>query len=110
MAEVFGVLGESDRTTELLTKAAKLRTRFEENFWCEDIGFYAFCLDPDKQPVRSVTSNPGHCLWSGIISPERAKLVVERMLAPDMWCGWGIRTLSAKNPAYNPFSYHLGSV
>lgn len=110
MAEAFEVLGEGECSTELRTKAAKLRTRFEERFWCEDIGFYAFALDPDKRPVKTIASNPGHCLWSGIISPERAKLVAKRLFAPDMWSGWGIRTLSAQNQAYNPFSYHRGSV
>jgi glycogen debranching enzyme len=110
MAEVFDVLGERTFSGELRSKAAKLRKSFEESFWCDDIGFYAFTLDPDKKPVKTVSSNPGHCLWSGMISPERAERVVKRLFAPDMWTGWGIRTVSAQNPAYNPFSYHLGSV
>ena len=87
-----------------------LRARFEERFWCEDIGSYAYGLDPEKQPIRTIASNAGHCLWSGIASPEHAARVVERFLQPDMWSGWGIRTLSARNPAYNPYSYQLGSV
>jgi glycogen debranching enzyme len=110
MAEVFDVLGEREFSGELRSKAAKLRQSFEESFWCDDIGFYAFTLDPDKKPVRTVSSNPGHCLWSGMISPERAECVVKRLFAPDMWTGWGIRTLSTQNSAYNPFSYHRGSV
>jgi glycogen debranching enzyme len=110
MAEVFDVLGEPERSAELRTKAAQLQTRFEEQFWCEDIGFYAYALDPDKRPVRTITSNAGHCLWSGIASPEHAARVVKRLFEPDMWSGWGIRTLSACNPAYNPISYHRGSV
>ena len=110
MAEVFDALGESQFSTQLRQKAAGLQARFEEKFWCEDIGFYAFALDPDKQPVRTIASNAGHCLWSGIASPERAKRVVERLLQKDMFSGWGIRTLSSQNPAYNPFSYHLGSI
>jgi glycogen debranching enzyme len=110
MAEVFEALGESDRVTELLTKAAKLQVNFEEHFWCEDIGFYALALDPEKQPVRTIASNAGHCLWSGIINPERASRVVEKLFEPEMFTGWGIRTLSANNPAYNPYSYHLGSI
>jgi glycogen debranching enzyme len=110
MAEVFEALGEGDRAIHLRAKAAKLRTQFEEQFWCEDLGFYAFALDRHKQPVRTITSNPGHCLWSGIASPDHAALVVEKLLQPDMYSGWGIRTLSAENPAYNPFSYHCGSI
>jgi len=110
MAEVFTALGESDRATELRTKAAQLRRRFEEQFWCEDIGFYAYTLDPEKQPVKTIVSNPGHCLWSGIASPEHAARVVKRLMEPDMWAGWGIRTLSAENPAYNPHSYQLGAI
>lgn len=110
MAEVFDALGESDRAAQLRQKAAELRVSFEERFWCEDIGFYALTLDPDKQPVRTVASNAGHCLWSGIASPEHATRVVEKLFQPEMWSGWGIRTLSTQNPAYNPFSYHLGSI
>ncbi len=110
MAEVFDVLDEREFSGELRSKAAKLRQSFEETFWCDDIGFYAFTLDPYKKPVKTVSSNVGHCLWSGIISRERAERVAKRLFTPDMWTGWGIRTLSAQNPAYNPFSYHRGSV
>jgi glycogen debranching enzyme len=110
MAEVFDRLGEAPRAGELRRKAADLRGKFEERFWCDDIGFYAFTLDPDKRPVRTIASNAGHLLWSGIATPERAARVVKRLMEPDMWSGWGIRTLSAHNPAYNPFSYQRGAV
>jgi glycogen debranching enzyme len=110
MAEVFDALGEPDRASELRGRAADLQQRFEERFWCEDLGFYAFALDPDKQPVRTIASNAGHCLWSGIVRPDRAARVVQRLLARDMWSGWGVRTLSEENPAYNPISYQCGSV
>jgi glycogen debranching enzyme len=110
MAEVFDRLGESERATALRRKAAGLRERFEAHFWCEEIGCYAYALDAEKQPVRTVASNAGHCLWSGIASEPHAARVVERLLEADMWSGWGIRTLSASNPAYNPFSYQRGSV
>lgn len=110
MAEVFDALGERELATELRTKAAKLQVRFEERFWCEDIGYYALTLDRDKKPVSTIASNAGHCLWSGIVSRDRASRVVKKLLEPDMWSGWGIRTLSANNPAYNPFSYHRGSI
>jgi glycogen debranching enzyme len=110
MAEVFTVLGDEQRAASLRRKAADLQARFEQHFWCEDIGFYAFALDPDKQPVRTITSNAGHLLWSGIASREHAAQVVKRLFEPDMWSGWGIRTLSTHNRAYNPFSYQRGSV
>jgi glycogen debranching enzyme len=110
MAEVYDALSEPGRAIALRRKAADLQARFEDRFWCEDIGFYAFGLDPEKRPIKTIASNPGHCLWSGIVKPNRAAKVVARLLRRDMWSGWGIRTLSADNPAYNPFSYQLGSV
>jgi glycogen debranching enzyme len=110
MAEVFDALGETDRAAALRGKAAGLQVRFEEHFWCDEVGSYAFGLDPDKRQIKTVASNAGHCLWSGIATPEHAARVVHRLQEPDMWSGWGIRTLSSRNPAYNPFSYHRGSV
>ena len=110
MAEVFDALAEPERAAGLRAKARALRAAFEAKFWCEDLGFYAFTLDPEKQPVRTIASNAGHCLWSGIASADRAARVVKRFFEPDLWSGWGIRTLSARNPAYNPFSYQRGSV
>src|SRR6516225_4826355 len=109
-AELFDAFGETAHARELRRRAADLQARFEERFWCQDIGFYAYALDPDKQPVRTISSNVGHCLWSGLIRPDHAGRVVERLMQPDMWSGWGIRTLSQQNPAYNPTSYQCGSV
>jgi glycogen debranching enzyme len=94
----------------LRAKAAALFVRFNDAFWDEELGFYAYALDGDKKKVLSVASNPGHCLWSGIVPPERAKRVVERLMAPDMWTGWGIRTLSADHKSFNPYNYQTGSV
>jgi glycogen debranching enzyme len=110
MAEVFAALGKPDRAQDLRTKAAALSVRFNQAFWDEELGFYAFALDGDKNKVLTVASNAGHCLWSGIVPPERAKRVVERLMSPDMWTGWGIRTLSASHPAFNPYNYQTGSV
>ena len=110
MAEVFEALGNKSRADQLRSKAAALFERFNEAFWDEELGFYALALDGDKKKVLTVASNAGHCLWSGIVPPERAAKVVQRLMAPDMWCGWGIRTLSAKHPAYNPYNYQTGSV
>ena len=110
MAEIFESRDETDQATRLRAKARRLFEQFNETFWDEERGFYAFALDGDKNPVWSVASNPGHCLWSGIAPPDRAARVAKRLMAPDMWSGWGIRTLSADHPAYNPNSYQCGSV
>jgi glycogen debranching enzyme len=110
VAEGAEHLGESELADRLRREAAQLQERFEEQFWCEDIGYYAYALDGDKKQVKTIASNAGHLLWSGIVRPERAARVVQRLLEPDMWSGWGIRTLSEQNPAFNPFSYQNGSV
>jgi glycogen debranching enzyme len=110
MAEVFDELGKHDRARTLRAKAADLCRRFNEVFWDDDLGFYAYALDGDKEKVLTVTSNPGHCLWSGIVPPKRARKVVERLMAPDMWTPWGIRTLSSQHPAFNPYNYQTGSI
>ena len=110
MAEVFDELGKHKQARELRAKAADLFRRFNDAFWDDDLGFYAYALDGDKEKVLSVASNPGHCLWAGIVPPERAAKVVERLLAPDMWTPWGIRTLSSRHPAFNPYNYQTGSI
>ncbi len=110
MAQVFEALGRPDRAKALTEKAEQLYRRFNQAFWDEEAGFYALALDGDKKKVMSIASNPGHLLWSGIVPPERAEAVVRRLMAPDMWSGWGIRTLSTEHPAYNPMAYQTGSV
>lgn len=110
MAEVFDALGNPDRAMALRTKASALFKKFNKEFWDEESGFYAYMLDGEKRKVMTVASNPGHLLWSGIVPPDRAARVVARLMAPDMNSGWGIRTLSSKHPAYNPYSYQNGSV
>jgi glycogen debranching enzyme len=110
MAEVFDALGKPDRARELRAKAAALFERFNLAFWDDELGFYALALDGDKKKILTIASNAGHCLWCGIVPPDRAKKVVKRLMAPDMWTGWGIRTLSANHPAFNPYNYQTGSV
>lgn len=110
MAEVFEVLGDNTRAQALRQQAQTLKQRFNEVFWMEDEGCYAFGIDPEKKQVNSVASNAGQCLWSGIVDQARAANTAKRLLQEDMWSGWGIRTLSSKNPAYNPYDYQLGSV
>jgi glycogen debranching enzyme len=110
MAEIYDALDDRRRATALRKKAAALFKKFNEAFWDEKSGFYAFALDGEKKKVLSVASNVGQCLWSGIIAPERAPAVVKRLMRKDMWSGWGIRTLSADHPAFNPYDYQTGAV
>ena len=109
-AELYETLGEPELAAPLRQAARELYERFNEAFWWESRGCYYLGLDGQKQPIESVASNMGHLLQSGIVPVERAGRVVERLMADDMWSGWGIRTLSSDHAAYNPFSYHTGSV
>ena len=110
MAEIYDELNNKQRANALRKKAAVLFKKFNEAFWDEDFGFYAYALDGEKKKVLSVASNVGQCLWSGIIAPERAGSVVKRLMRTDMWSGWGIRTLSADHPSFNPYNYQTGAV
>jgi len=96
--------------TRLRDEADRLVDQLETRFWWEEEGTYYLGLDGDKRPIASVASNPGQLLWLRVVDPGRARLVADRLLAPDMWSGWGIRTLSTEHVAYNPFSYPVGSV
>ena len=93
-----------------LLEAETLRKKFNEAFWMPELGFYTQGLDKDKRQVPTISSNPGHSLWSGIADEDKALLAMERLMQPDMVSGWGIRTISDKSPSYNPMSYHNGSV
>ena len=110
MALLAWVRGERARARELWRAARDLKRRFNRDFWDPEEGFYGLALDPEKRLVRVVTSNVGHCLATGIVARERLRDVVARLLAPDMFSGWGMRTLSTRHPAYNPLGYHLGTV
>jgi glycogen debranching enzyme len=90
--------------------AQELKTRFNRDFWIEDLDYIALALDGECNPVDSISSNPGQCLHLDILTPDKARSVAERLMAPDMFSGWGIRTLSSESPAYNPMGYHTGSV
>ena len=94
----------------LRREADRLVEQIEDRFWWEAEGTYYLGLDGDKKPIESVASNAGHLLWEQAVDPTRAKRVAARLLADDMWSGWGIRTLSADHVAYDPLSYQLGSV
>ncbi|MDP9347151.1 MAG: hypothetical protein M3P44_15850 [Actinomycetota bacterium] len=106
----FAATGDLGYAARLLAKARTLKRRFNHAFWMEDLGAYALGLDPDKRQIRSIGSNDGHLLASGIVPPKRGRLMAARLMEPDMFSGWGIRTLSNDHPAFNPFSYHRGSV
>ncbi|SES08908.1 Glycogen debranching enzyme (alpha-1,6-glucosidase) [Lentzea xinjiangensis] len=107
MAEHFG-----DTATAARCRAAadELRQRFADRFWLPDKGWYAIALDGRKRPVDALTSNVAHCLWTGIVPDEHAAVLIERLAGKDMDSGYGLRTLSASMGAYNPMSYHNGSV
>jgi glycogen debranching enzyme len=87
-----------------------LKRRFNEQFWMPDRGYYAVALDGKKRQVDACASNMGHCLWLGIVDDDKAPLLVERLMSPEMFSGWGVRTLASDMGAYNPASYHNGSV
>jgi glycogen debranching enzyme len=110
LAEIAKMKKRIDLAERWQEEARDLKARFNRDFWLEDEGFCALALDGEGHPVDSITSNPGHCLSLGILTPERAYSVAERLRAPDMFNGWGIRTLSSLSPAYNPMGYHIGSV
>ncbi|MFQ5891121.1 MAG: glycogen debranching N-terminal domain-containing protein [Gemmatimonadota bacterium] len=109
-ARLAEVLGERATPARLRDRARGLRRRFNEDFWLPNEEYFALALDAKKRPCRVVTSNPGHCLWTRIAEPERARAVAARLLAEDMFSGWGVRTLSSQEIRYSPMSYHNGSV
>ena len=109
-AKLCRTLGDVSRSCDLELEAERLRTQFEEQFWCEDLGMYALALDGRKRPCRVRTSNAGQCLYTEIASPQRAKRIAEAVLSSDFFTGWGIRTVASKESRYNPLSYHNGSV
>ncbi|MDA4084923.1 glycogen debranching N-terminal domain-containing protein [Mycolicibacterium hassiacum] len=107
LAEAFGQPATARRHRD---RAAALRKRFLDAFWLPDKGWYALALDADKRPVDSLTSNLGHCLWTGIAADEHVAVIVERLSSEEMDSGFGLRTLATSMGAYNPMSYHNGSV
>jgi glycogen debranching enzyme len=110
LAEIFAALGNNRRAAQLRAEAAALRQRINDAFWMEDRGFYALALDGRKQRIATITSNPGHLLWAGVPTPEQARRMANVLLADEMFSGWGVRTLARHQPAYNPLSYHNGTI
>jgi glycogen debranching enzyme len=110
IARLARIRGDAELATRLDAEADALAKRFEEAFWIEDQRYYAMGLDREKNQADAISSNPGQCLWSGIVAPERARDVVEHLLRPSMFSGWGIRTYGADQRGYNPIGYHTGTV
>lgn len=109
-ARIFSTFDDEPRSAALKNEAAELQQRFEEAFWCDDLSTYALALDGQKKPCRVRTSNPGHCLYTGIADAKRARLVAHTLVSPDSFSGWGVRTVGCHESRYNPLSYHNGSV
>jgi glycogen debranching enzyme len=103
-------VGDKALAADFRERAERLKKQFNDHFWLPDRGYYAIALDKDKRPVDACASNMGHCLWSGIMDEDKAPQVAARLMSPEMFSGWGVRTLATDMGAYNPVSYHNGSV
>jgi glycogen debranching enzyme len=109
-ADIAEAAGDADVAAHWRDRAARLKRAFHEAFWLPERGYYAMALDGDKRPVDALASNMGHCLWTGIVEESVAGSVAGHLLSPEMFSGWGVRTLATSMQAYNPLSYHNGSV
>lgn len=109
-ARIAASVGRAELAGPWREKAEKLKAAFNERFWCEELGTFALALDGAKRPCRVRTSNPGHCLFSGIVDEAKAPLVAAALLHERTFCGWGLRTVAEGEARYNPMSYHNGSV
>jgi glycogen debranching enzyme len=109
-ARLAEALGKPGQARKLERQAEDLRELFEARFWDEELGTYVLALDGEKRPCRVRSSNAGHVLWCGIASIERARATGRTLLSPDLFTGWGVRTLAKGEPRYNPMSYHNGSI
>jgi glycogen debranching enzyme len=109
-AHIAREFGDAETEQRSAGRAAALREAFNDAFWLPDKGWYAVGLDRDKKPIDALASNMGQCLFTGIVDPDKAARVAEHLMSPHMYTGWGIRTLASSMGAYNPMSYHNGSV
>ncbi len=110
MAELLRRKGDAEIADRLAEKASILKGNFNRDFWLEDKQVFAQGLDSSKKPIDLVTSNPGHCLFCGIVDDEKAQQLVNRLSSWDMACGWGIRTVTSRSPRFNPMGYHQGTI
>jgi glycogen debranching enzyme len=102
--------GDGETQARYLERACRLKEAFNRDFWLDDRQWFALGLDADKRPIDALASNMGHCLWTGIVDSDKAAAVARQLLAPELFSGWGLRTLATTMRAYNPVSYHNGSV
>ncbi len=110
LAELYRRSEDAATADRLIREADALRDRVNERFWREELGTYAIALQKDQRVADIVSSNPGHALWTGLATDDQAARVRDRLLQPDMFSGWGIRTLSTRERRYNPIGYHVGTV
>lgn len=103
-------MGQPELAQGWEARAEQIKELFHQKFWLPELATYALALDGEKKPLRVLSSNPGHLLWSGIVPPEIAPALVRTLFSPALWSGWGLRTLGAGEVRYNPLSYHNGSV
>jgi glycogen debranching enzyme len=110
MAEMRLFLDDEEGARAYIAEARALRDHIDERFWQDDLQYYALALDGDKRPVRSIASNAGHLLAAGAARSAHARAIADRLLSPELFNGFGGRTLSIEHPSYNPIGYHLGAV
>lgn len=110
LSRMFAAWGNLRDAQKLAYEASMLKTKFNQDFWMENKKFYALALEEDGTQVKTITSDPGHCLWAEIIDPSKARWMVPHFIGEGLFSGWGVRTMSAMERPYDPFSYHNGSV
>lgn len=110
LAALFERAGDTERAAQLRHQAEDLYSHFNSDFWLDELGFYALCLQKNAKPAAVLTSNPGHVLWAGIVDPAHAASVVRHLMSDELFSGWGVRTLARSEKRYNPLGYHLGTV
>ena len=110
MAQIMRSFGDNRTADRLKREAADMAKRFDKAYWMPKYGFYALALDRDKRQVQVVSSNPGHLLFTRMLTQERGRAVTQRLVCPDLFSGWGLRTMSQQERVFNPLSYHRGSV
>ena len=110
LGAILARMGEVELAGRLLRDARSQQRRFNHDFWLADERYFALALDGEHRQVASLSTNPAHCLWSGLIEPPKAKPLVDGLMSAQLFSGWGLRTLANTHPRYNPLGYHVGTV